>query len=182
MTGPITNKELKNITRGRPHDNIKYFVETGSYKGETSIMASSQYEHVFSIEIDNKLYEESYNKVKLEGLSNLTLLHGDSVSLLPNIMKIVKEGAIFFIDAHQSGVDSSWNQKERVPILSELAIILDAEVGPSVFIINDLRLWKQGVWDWVHISNQNILKVFTSRGYEFDVFYEDNDKFVLITK
>jgi hypothetical protein len=38
-----------------------------------------------------------YNKVKLEGISNLTLLHGDSVSLLPKVMKIVKEGAIFFI-------------------------------------------------------------------------------------
>jgi hypothetical protein len=53
---------------------------------------------------------------------------------------------LFSLYANQSGVDGSWNQKERVPILSELAIMLDSKVGPSVFIINDLRLWKHGVW------------------------------------
>jgi len=182
MTGPLTNRELVSITQGRPHSNIKYFVETGSYKGDTSMSVSPLYEKVYAIEIEKTLYEDGINSAKSKGIENITFINGDSVSVLPEIITDIKEGAVFFIDAHLSGRDSGWNQKERVPILSELVSILDSKIGPSVFIINDLRLWKSCVWDWAHISNELILNVFTDRGYEFDVFYEENDKFVILTK
>ena len=89
---------------------------------------------------------------------------------------------IFFLDAHLSGQDTNWNQVERVPLLDELDIILSFPLKSSIFIINDVRLWKQQVWDWAHITNHKILTLFTKRNIELHSFYEKNDKFYIRTK
>jgi hypothetical protein len=98
-------------------------------------------------------------------------------------MPKVLDGAVFFIDAHASGHDSGWNNKIRVPLMEELNIILSYSIGPSVFIFDDLRLWKDiKAWDWLHINNEFILQTIKDKGIEIFASYEENDRFFVFTK
>ena len=175
MGGPLTIQEIKS------DKTYKYFVETGTYKGDTTLMASKHFQKVYTTEIMEELHNYSKNRAKSEGITNIEFMLGDSVDLLKKIVPEVKEGAVFFLDAHQSGGDTGNNGK-NVPLLEELDIILSHNIGPSVFIVDDLRLWKSKVWDWAHISNKKIIQKFLDYGYSIQSFYEHNDRFFVLTK
>ena len=184
MGGPLTYEEIQEAIRGRKHKNIKNFVETGTYKGDTTMLAATHYEKVYTTEICYERYEQSKKRAEDASLSNIDFLFGDSIELLEFIAPKVNEGAVFFIDAHISGSDSSWNGKERVPLMKELQVILKHNIGPSVFIIDDVRFWKgkeQEAWDWCEISAEKIVKLFIDNGYELASFYESNDRFFVLT-
>ena len=51
MGGSLEYSDLKNATDGRSHANIKNFVETGTYKGDTTLMVAKHYENVYTTEI-----------------------------------------------------------------------------------------------------------------------------------
>ena len=182
MGGSLEYKEIQNATEGRVHATIKNFVETGTYKADTTLMAAKHYENVFTTEIHNKLYENSKRRAESEGVTNITFMLGNSIDLLKDIVPQVTDGAVFFIDAHISGSDSGWNGAQRVPLFEELDVILDGKVGPSVFIFDDIRLWKNETWDWAHISNMKIIERFKKKGYNIVTFYEENDRFFVLTK
>lgn len=179
MGGPLTATELDLIKTSKKHKNIKYFVETGTYKADTTILAAGLYDHVYTTEIHSGLHADAIDRAKQIGVDNITFLLGDSIQLLPDIVPRVQEGAIFFLDAHISGSDSGWNGTHRVPILEELDIILSHRVGPSVFIIDDLRLWKNEVWDWAHVTNDKIIQIFIKNGHTVATHYEKNDRFYI---
>jgi len=184
MGGSLTYKEIQEATKGRKHANIKNFVETGTYKGDTTMLAASHYEKVFTTEIYTERYEESKKRAEDAGVTNIEFMFGDSSELLEIIAPQVTEGAVFFIDAHISGKDSSWNGRDRVPLMKELTVILKHNMGPSVFIINDLRFWsgkEQEAWDWSAISTENVVKLFVDNGYSLASFYESNDRFFVLT-
>lgn len=184
MGGSLTEQEISNIkNKDDIYKNIKNFVETGTYKGDTTIIASKMFENVYTIEIFQPLYYESKLRALNENLNNIVFLLGDSLTELPIIMPKVLDGAVFFIDAHISGSDSGWNDKIRVPLIEELDIILSHKIGPSVFIFDDLRLWKTvKAWDWTHITNEHILEKIKNKGIEIFSAYESDDRFFVFTK
>lgn len=182
MGGSLEYSEIQTVATNEKHKNIKYFVETGTYMGDTTLMAAKYYEHVHTIEIHEGLYNDSKKRAERENVKNITFHLGDSLAILPKIASDVKEGAIFFIDAHISGNDSSWNGFNRVPIMEELDIILSNGIGPSVIIIDDLRLWKQKVWDWAHVTTEKIVAKFRQYGVRLNSFTEYNDRLYILTE
>jgi hypothetical protein len=181
MGGGLDYSELVNAVKNRPlHAKLKYFVETGTYHGDTSMMASQHFQKVFTTEIMPSLYNMSKTIAESKGIDNIEFMLGDSVKLLHQIMPHVVEGAVFFIDAHQSGGDTGNNGK-NVPLLEELDVILGYKPGPSVYIVDDLRLWKGEVWDWAHVTNKNIVKKFKEHGQKVLSYFEENDRFYVIT-
>lgn len=96
-------------------------------------------------------------------------------------MDKLEGGSIYFIDAHISGSDSGWNQTDRVPVFEELNVILSYKLKPSIFIIDDLRLWKNNIWDWSHITNEKLLSFFQEKGVNVWTSYEKNDRFFILT-
>jgi hypothetical protein len=182
MGGPLTPDEFVDLKSG-PYAAIKYFVETGTYKADTTLLVAPLYEHVYSTEIHEGLHNDALQRVADAGVNNITLLLGDSSTLMREIMPKVAEGAVYFLDAHISGADSSWNGQDRVPVMLELDAILEHKIGPSVFIIDDLRFWTtQKAWDWSHVSNGNIVKKFKDHGIKVSSFYENNDRFYVFTE
>jgi len=182
MGGSLEYSEIHKFSTGAKYRAIKYFVETGTYMGDTTLMAAKHYEHVHTIEIHEGLYEQSKQRAVDEGVANVTFHLGDSIAILPEIVSKVKEGAVFFIDAHISGIDSGWNGVNRVPIMEELDIILSCEIGPSIIIIDDLRLWKQKTWDWSHVTTSNIVAKFKEHNTKIDSFLEFNDRLYILSK
>ena len=185
MGGSLIFEEIKDVyTRYPIFNKTKYFVETGTYKGDTTMMASEHFEHVYTMEIMKALYDESSKRASDSKVDNITFCLGDSVQILPQILPSIQDGSFFFIDAHQSGGDTGNNNKQRVPLYEELDLILNSDIGPSVFIFNDLRFWEgenQEVWDWVHISKEKIITKFENLDYNVIDSYSKNDRFYVIT-
>jgi hypothetical protein len=161
---------------------IKYFVESGTYKGTSTLMASDHFEHVYTMEIVPNLYKESCERATDAGVTNITFALGDSVKLLETIVPKVLSGAVFFLDGHQSGPDTSNNGK-NVPLLEELEVILRHNLGPSLFILDDLRFWKgkeKQAWDW-DFDTTVVLNKFIDHKYNIKAFFESNDRFWIST-
>ena len=60
MGGSLQYEEILKIFSLYPqYKNIRIFVETGTYKGETARMASKHFERVYTLEISQELFQES---------------------------------------------------------------------------------------------------------------------------
>jgi hypothetical protein len=118
--------------------DVPYFVETGTANGDTAKEAIKLFQNVWSIELlDNE------NESSLMGLKYLT---GDSVELLPGIIKQIKEWVkenqytIFYLDAHYCGDEENETGYPECPVLKEIEIV--AENGyESIIVIDDARLF-----------------------------------------
>jgi len=158
------------------------FVETGSLFAHTSIHASFWFENVTTIEISDVLH--SFIKDLPSTRPNIRVMHGDSPSCLPKILSQLKGPAVFFLDAHWSGDDSTTyldfdgyphptghkgetakpNPTEQKPILQELQQIYEGCEFPALIIIDDWNLMGlsndvfEG-FDWTHLSQEG-LKAF----------------------
>jgi len=186
MGGSLTFDEIQDMIQNRQvYKDLKHFVETGTYRGTTSCMAAKHYEHVYTTEIVEALHNYSKHRAHCEGLDNISFYLGDSVELLKDIAPKVLDGAVFFIDAHQSGPDSSNNGK-NVPLFEELEVILSSgELSPSLFIFDDTRFWQnhsQQAWDWEHVSTNGIVEMFKKYNVRLLTFLEHNDRFWVFTK
>ena len=185
MGGSLKYEEIINATQGdEKYQNIKNFVETGTYKGDTTLMASDYYDKVFTMEIVPELHYNSKLRAEKAGKTNINFYLGDSVKLLQQIVPLVQDGSVFFIDAHQSGFDTSNNGKQ-VPLMDELKVLLSTRLGPSLFIFDDVRFWvnhDQAAWDWTDVSEQGIIRTFTEKGYAVDKFFVHNDRFFVLAR
>lgn len=185
MGGSLEYSELAGVIKNREvYANIINFVGTGTYKGDTTLMAAKYYKHIYTTEIVPTLYHEAVSKAKNNNITNINFYLGDSVKLLNEIVPKVTGGAVFFIDAHQSGPDTS-NNGQWVPLLEELTVILKHTIGPSIFIIDDLRFFDNGAskpWDWAHISPNTILTLFQTFNYKVKESYTSNDRFYILTE
>lgn len=185
MGGSLTEDELLYLYKLYPNTKqIQTFVETGTYKGNTCISLSRYFNDIYTIEIVENLYNEARQNAKEAKVNNIKFYLGDSLSVLKEIAPAYKFGAIFFIDAHQSGPDTSNNGIIHVPLLMELDIMLSSNIDKHcVFIFDDLRFFDddaQKPWDWSHISVKNILEKFEQYGYDIIDDYSYNDKFYVI--
>ncbi|UUT40525.1 hypothetical protein [carnivorous sponge associated iridovirus] len=138
-------------------------------------MVSPHFKKVCTIEIFEPLYQESLASFK--NYDNIKALFGDSVLVLPTLYEDYKDGAVFYMDAHVSGWDSAHNPEHPVPLLKEINVINKKPIGPSLFIVDDLRLWKNGHWQG--ISNAAICSQF--RPGQIKKAYEKNDRYWILT-
>ncbi len=185
MGGSLLYSEIEDIFQIYPvFRQIQNFVETGTYRGDTAMMAARNFFFVYTIEIVPELFQESMKRAADADVQNIRFNLGDSLEKLPAILAEVKEGAFFFIDAHQSGADTGNNNKQRVPLLLELDLILGADLGPSVLIFDDVRFWKgesRQVWDWEHVSQEGITRRIREAGKGVVDSYVRNDRFFVLT-
>lgn len=114
-----------------PH--LKTFVETGTNKGWMIERMLNRFERIYSVEFDDKLFNQAIAKFK--GRSNLMLLKGDSAIEIKKIMEQIREPALFWLDAHGSGEISA----ENSPIIGEINAIFSHFVKNHVVIIDDAR-------------------------------------------
>jgi hypothetical protein len=112
------------------------FVETGTYQGRTTLEMSRVFAKCFTTEIDPALYAEANSR--FAGVRNITSLLGDSPAHLPSILAQIHQPAVFWLDAHDSGVHTGRGTKDT-PIARELAMIFAHEVKNHVILIDDAR-------------------------------------------
>ena len=175
MGGSLTDTEIEELQ----FYGMKYFVEGGTYMADTTRLVSPHFEHVYSIEIHSGLYNDAIEKCK--EYSNITLIYGDTIEQFGPLSKLLGKDMVVFLDSHISGYDSGWNGKIRVPVYEELDVILPNVTGKCIFIVDDIRLYKDKVFDWAHLSTKGILEKFKEHNIPVNAYYEKNDRLYVVT-
>jgi len=112
--------------------DLKWFIETGSYKGGTLRWAAENFENVVSIEMCEKYYCRLVGKTP----ENVRLVFGDSRTELAK--NLPAEPAMLWLDAHWCGnYELSVNTPGECPLMEELQAIRDYDA----ILIDDARLF-----------------------------------------
>lgn len=177
MGGSLTEDEL---LRHATRQGMKVFVETGTYKGESTRIAAKLFEEVYTMEISPVLYDQAKRSAKAAGLNTNGYLFGDSVQLLERLLthEIESKPTFFFIDAHISDHLTSYNGVELVPALSELRLINDLYPVnlPGIICVDDLRLF-DGPPDWKGIHETSIKEALNNHIIEYSEI--ENDRYYI---
>ena len=135
------------------------FVETGTYKGDTTNDASHIFKSVFSIELDNVLFKNAVNRFR--NRKNVLILNGDSgeeLEKLLNESNKINSNTLFWLDGHYSeGITA---KGELVtPIVKELNSIkknMDSKNLNHTILIDDAHLFN-GTDDYPTLEKMNEL-------------------------
>jgi FkbM family methyltransferase len=117
---------------------IRAFVETGTYLGGTAEAAAEIFEDVHTIELSAELAQQA--TARLVARKNVRVYQGDSLELLPQILKRLSGPALFWLDGHWS-TGRTARGKVNTPILDELRAIKESGIRDAVILIDDLRLF-----------------------------------------
>jgi len=144
---PILKHQLIALL-ARGYDS-EYFVETGTYMGETTTGVSPLFKKCWSIEASQVHYDFSSYRLAPPLRTNVSLFFGESQVELPGVLTLVKgEGSsankpnniIFFLDAHYSGgekITTFKSQSGPCPTLQELEVIRDSGISESIILVDD---------------------------------------------
>ena len=166
MGGALLDNEFVSCKGVCP--SLNTWVESGTYKGESSRRAAAHFQHIFTFEVDLRLHAEAKASAVAAGLDSSGYWLGDSPDLLTRYLTMIlpeqpeTTQVLFFLDAHLSGVDSGHNGKEAVPLLRELDAINRwyPSDRPALLCVDDVRLF--GAFeDWMGISLTSIREALT---------------------
>lgn len=118
--------------------NPERFIETGTYKGDTTSKAA-RFFYVETIELSKELFEKA--KKRFAKNKKVKLHQGDSAQLLENILKSANHAkTIIFLDAHFSMNDTA-KGPENTPLITELQAIKKSGLTDAIIIIDDIRMF-----------------------------------------
>lgn len=106
---------------------IKTVIETGTYYANTTRWLSSNFDKVYTCEIDPKSYEIA--KEQLEGYANVTHVLQASQEFLPIALEKAEGPTLVFLDAH-------WFEN---PLLKEIELVGKSGKKP-ILVIHDFKV------------------------------------------
>lgn len=154
--------------------SLHTLVETGTYLGHMLFAMRRDFDRIISVELDDALYDHAVNL--FSGEKNITLLHGDSGKLMPNIVGDLKEPALFWLDGHYAGAGTG-KANEETPILEELEAITTSPLDHVVFI-DDARMF---LLEHANYPSLNRLQGYIKSKWP-DCFLEIEDDIIRIRK
>lgn len=124
------------------------FIETGTYHGETAIIASNLgFKRIISIELQPHLL--SIAKDSSKGY-NIEFYLGDSPTILEKILPSIDTKITFWLDAHMDDcniIPGVTPNIRKCPLIEELKIISQSKRKDHIILIDDVRLFgMSGVW------------------------------------
>lgn len=115
--------------------NLRIFVETGTYRGNMVSALRYDFDKLYSIELDQKLFEAA--KKRFADVPQIQLFQGDSGVELEKVLKTFQAPALFWLDAHYSAGETAKGSL-NTPILKELDLVL-GHSDKHVMLIDDAR-------------------------------------------
>jgi hypothetical protein len=114
-------------------------VETGTYLGDTVAALRHDFRRIYSIELSPALALRA--KKRFQALPHVTILQGDSATVLPSLLADVFEPTLFWLDGHYSGGVTA-HGGIATPIVEEVEAILAHPMQGHVLLIDDAH-WLQ---------------------------------------
>ncbi len=135
--------------------SMNNFIETGTYYGNMVLGVKDVFKRIFSVELDNNLYINANRKFSV--FPHISIFHGDSGKVMPNILSLIHEPCLFWLDGHWIGSIGPNNQVKTgkgeltTPILAELNHIFNHPIKNHVILIDDARLFN-GLGDYPAVN------------------------------
>jgi hypothetical protein len=118
---------------------LRVFLESGTYLGETLAWMLPHVERAVSVELDPALYEAATRR--FAGEPKVDLRHGDARLLIPKLIDQFEEPALVWLDGHFSG-EGTARGVELEPAPTILETLAHVSVVPgTVIVVDDLRLF-----------------------------------------
>jgi hypothetical protein len=125
--------------------DLKLFIETGTFLGDTVYYFKNKFDQLYSIELSEELAERAKKRFKED--QHITIIQGDSANVLSDLKPALNKKALFWLDGHYSS-EFFYNGEyiitakadKNTPIEKELEIILSSEFM-NVILIDDARLF-----------------------------------------
>lgn len=121
----------------RQRSGIDHFVETGTFRGDTAAWAAGHFGRVTTIEMSEAIHAAV--RPRFASLAKVRAIAGDSRIALGEVVAGLSRPAIFWLDAHWSGLDTAGAGAE-CPVLEEIALI-DASPQAHLLLVDDARLF-----------------------------------------
>lgn len=104
--------------------------------GEMVFVMRNVFQHIYSIELDETYALRAQRKFATK--PHITILKGDSATILPKILEKIDSPCLFWLDAHYSAGNTARGDIDT-PIIQELEAILHHPVKTHVILIDDAR-------------------------------------------
>lgn len=114
------------------------FVETGTFKGDTTWTLRNDFERLYSIELDQALYEAAVRR--FAGARNVSLVQGDSGEKIKDVIAQLKNRTLFWLDGHYCGAGTG-KGIEDAPVMRELQAVFDSPIKNHIVLYDDARLF-----------------------------------------
>jgi len=146
---------------------IKTLVELGSCVFGSTKWFAENFEKVITVEINEQFRNIGLQRAK--GLTNIVSLLGNSVQMLPEMLKNCDDNTIIFIDSH-------W---QTLPLLDELKLIKESGLKPCI-IVHDCYVPNEpqlgfDEYDGVVISHSTMEPYLKSIYGEYDYHYNTKE-------
>jgi len=142
-----------------------FFIETGTFMGDTLMAVSPGFKQNWSVEAQNNFFKTASFRFSSGIRKNVEILEGESPDILPDIFSKLDQRpeknkkSIIFLDAHFSGtidgetalIHKTHNSEKygKCPLLQELDVISKHSVKDHTILIDDVRnLSLEGDVDW----------------------------------
>jgi hypothetical protein len=117
--------------------DITTFIETGTYKAQTTQWAANEFKKVITIEAHQEFYNRAVRLFK--GKKNVRCIFGDSLVEFPKAIKRLRKPALIWLDAHKCRFEDSLTASE-CPLIDELKAITATGINHFV-LIDDARMY-----------------------------------------
>jgi hypothetical protein len=144
---------------------LRTLVETGTYKGDMIYAVERQFSEVHSIELGQDLFEEA--RQRFAGFAHVHLHHGDSATVLPELLQTLHSPVLFWLDGHFSKGITARGSKDT-PIVEELEAIYRHKAKAHVILIDDARCFT-GAGDYPSLEELRRLANERAPGTRFEV-------------
>lgn len=137
--GPPPHLLKQGIVRSyaRRH-NLRTLIETGTYQGSMVAALERDFDRIVSIEVDETLCRKAEHR--FAGSATVTIVRGDSMHALPTLLERLTEPALFWLDGHFSGGETSRGLLDT-PIVHEVECVLKHAIRGHAVLIDDARLF-----------------------------------------
>lgn len=111
-------------------------VETGTFRGDTIWTLRKEFDRLYSIELDKGLYEAAVRR--FAGMSQVTLVQGDSGEKIKEVVAQLKSRTLFWLDGHYSGPGTALGVEEA-PVMQEMQTVFDHPIKDHIILLDDAR-------------------------------------------
>jgi len=116
--------------------SLETLIETGTYQGDMVDAMKNSFTRIFSIELGEDLHKQA--KERFHNNEHISIIHGDSGEVLPDILVGIKRPCLFWLDGHYSGGITAKGETDT-PVVEELEHIINHPVTGHVILIDDAR-------------------------------------------
>jgi hypothetical protein len=146
---------------GARTDELKVFIETGTFMGDTIDNLSPFFDEIHSIELSPDLHQRA--SLRFLHDRHIKLHFGDSSSVLRILIPKIDKPAVFWLDGHWSGGITARGEQD-CPLLTELQLIMDQFPHKALILIDDYRLFGTNLSeDWSDVTHEKVTKIVLPR-------------------